>query len=91
MKKGKDMLYFIKQLVFSIYSYRKVIIPDSGFCVLHGLLELSNIGLFPSALIKIYRPKYFSGNIMYDDMSPKEVGGIDIFHGYTENIIYDLL
>ena len=43
----------LEQLVFSIYYIIKVIIMDSLFFVLRGLLELNNTGFFPSALIKI--------------------------------------
>ena len=47
--------------------------------MLRVMLELINIRFFPSSLIKniIYWPRYFPGKMVYDHMSPKDVGGVD--------------
>ena len=36
----------------SIYHSGKLVILDSGFCVLKGIIELKKVGVFASALIK---------------------------------------
>ena len=35
-----------------IWNSGRVVILDSGFCVLQGLIELAKMGLYASALIK---------------------------------------
>ena len=46
-----------------LYSTGKVVILDSGFCVLRGIVELRKKGVFAGALIKKrrYWPKYIDG------------------------------
>ena len=48
----------------SLASSGKIVILDSGFCVLQALLELRKIGVFASAVIKKrrYWPKHYPGD-----------------------------
>lgn len=36
----------------SVIQHGKVVIVDSGFCVLQGLIELRKVGIFASAVIE---------------------------------------
>jgi Transposase IS4 len=69
-----------------------VVILDSGFCVLKGLVELKKIGVFASAVIKKrrYWPKHVPGDDMDLHMSTKEVGDVDSLRGTMDGINYDL-
>ena len=51
------------RLTKSIFTTGKVVILDSGFCVLRAIIELRKKGVFASALIKKrkYWPKYVPG------------------------------
>ena len=40
------------RLCSSIYNSGRVVILDSGFCVLQGLVELRRLGVYASAVIK---------------------------------------
>jgi hypothetical protein len=48
-----------------IWNTGKVIILDSGFCILKGLIELKRRGLYAAALVKKwqYWPKYIHDDI----------------------------
>ena len=46
------MVGTLLQLTRPIYGSGKVIVLDSGFCVLKGLVELKKFGVFAHALIK---------------------------------------
>ena len=48
MKKNTHLLL---RLCKSLYSAGKIVILDSGFCVLEGLIELRKVGVFTGALI----------------------------------------
>mmetsp|Transcript_16336 Transcript_16336/g.24727 ORF Transcript_16336/g.24727 Transcript_16336/m.24727 type:complete len:228 (-) Transcript_16336:616-1299(-) len=50
-------------LTKGLHGSGKVVIMDSGFCVLKGIVELQKLGVFASALIKKgrYWPKYVKG------------------------------
>ena len=50
-KMGKTVGLLV-HLCSSLFSTGKVVILDSGFCVLKGLIELRKLGVFASALIK---------------------------------------
>ena len=52
VKRGEETIGLLLRLTRSLYSTGKVVILDSGFCVLRGLIELRKVGVFASALIK---------------------------------------
>jgi hypothetical protein len=70
-----------------------VVILDSGFCVLQGLVELKKIGVFASALIKKrrYWPKYVPGEQIDDRMKDKEIGDVDALNGTLEGVPYNIM
>ena len=52
------------RLTESIHHSGRVVIMDSGFCVLLALMKLASFGVYSSAVIKKrrYWPKYFDGS-----------------------------
>ena len=66
------MLRVCKPLWFS----GKVVIMDSGFCVLQGIVELKKKGVYATALIKKrrYWPKYVPGDSIIQHFQEKDVG-----------------
>jgi hypothetical protein len=64
------------QVTRQIWSTGKVIILDSGFCVLKGIVELMKRGVFASALIKKrrYWPKDVPGEDIKRELDDKAIG-----------------
>ena len=59
-----------------IFTRGNVVILDSGFCVLKGIVELKKRGVYASALIKKrkYWPKYIKDDAICDHFTDKNVG-----------------
>jgi hypothetical protein len=72
---------------------RMVVILDSGFCVLQGLVELKKIGVFASAVIKKQRywPKHVPGEQIDDRMKDKEIGDVDALNGTLDGVPYNIM
>jgi hypothetical protein len=89
--KGKTVGLRLR-LTKSIVGRGMVVILDSGFCVLQGLIELWKVGIFASAVIKKrrYWPKYVPGDDMDRHMEGKPIGSTDSLHGTLDGIPYDL-
>ena len=68
----------------------KVIILDSGFCVLKGITELMKRGIYAGALIKKrrYWPKFIKGDAMDAHMSTKATGETACLTGMMDNVKY---
>jgi hypothetical protein len=79
----------------SIYSRGFVVILDSGFCVLQGIVELWKKGVYAAAVIKKrkYWPKHVPGDAMdAEKMEGKEVGcDYNSIPGTLEGVPYDLV
>ena len=60
----------------SIFTRGNVVILDSGYCVLKGIVELKKHGAYASTLIKKWKywPKYIKGNAIRDCFNNKNVG-----------------
>ena len=61
----------------------QVIILDSCFCVLLGLIALLNVGIYASAVVKKrrYWPAFVDGDEIKDHMAGKEIRSFDCQHG----------
>jgi Transposase IS4 len=72
----------------SMWGSGKVVVLDSGFCVLKGLIELRKKGLFAAALIKKrrYWPKYIQGDAVKQHFEGNNVGDADAWNGKFEDI-----
>lgn len=70
----------------------RILILDSGFCVLAGLTELKKMGVYASAVIKKWRywPKYIPGNDIDQHMSSKDVGAQEVSCGTLDGVPYNV-
>ena len=75
-------------LTHPIWGGGKVLVLDSGFCVLKGIAELKKKGVFAVSLIKkrCYWPKYVDGDAINQHFSDKEVGATDALCGILEEV-----
>jgi len=66
-----------------IHGTGKVVVLDSGFCVLQGIISLREAGVFSAALIKKrrYWPKFIEGDAVKERMEEKSVGDCDAWRG----------
>ena len=61
--KGGKTIGLMLRMTKPIWNTGRLVILDSGFCVLKGLIELAKQGVYGAALIKKrrYWPKYIDG------------------------------
>ena len=80
------------RLCSTIKSAGKVLVLDSGFCVLEALVALKKIGVYAGALIKksCYWPKYVPGALIDTHFDDKQVGDTDSLHGVLDGVPYDI-
>lgn len=80
------------RLCKALYGTGKIVVLDSGFCVLQALIALKNVGVFSAAVIKKrrYWPRYVAGATIDDHMKDKEVGETDSVRGSLENVPYNI-
>ena len=69
----------------------RVVILDSGFCVLEWIIELRKLGVYAGALIKKrrYWPKHVPGDLIDEYFKDKEVGETDSLHGTFDGVKYN--
>ena len=69
-----------------------VIILDSRFCVLKGIIKLRKKGVFVSGLIKkrSYWPRYIRGDEIKDHFADKEVGDTDSWAGKIDDVPFHI-
>ena len=72
----------------TIFTRGNLVILDSGFCVLKGIVELKKCGVYASALIKRrkYWPKYIKGNVIRDHFKDNNVGDCNSWKGSMEEV-----
>ena len=76
----------------TIFFTGKVVILDSGFCVLKAIVKLRSYGVYASALIKKrrYWPTLVKGDLIEEKMNEKEIGQSDAITGYLDSTKYNL-
>ena len=76
--KGKTVGTLL-HLTKPIHRSGKLVVLDSGFCVLQGLVELKKLGVYAHALIKTprYWPKHVKGDDIIQHLANEEVGSAD--------------
>ena len=86
-EKGK-VVGLLQRLTQPLWHCSKVVILDSGFCVLQGLVELRKRGVFAAALIKKrrYWPKHIQGDAIKNHFATKEVGDVDAWPGVLDGV-----
>lgn len=84
--KGGKTVGLLLRMTKSIWNTGRLVILDSGFCVLIALIELSKVGLFASALIKKrrYWPKFVCGEEIKQKFKKKDVGNSDAWPGMMD-------
>ena len=80
---GGNTTSLLLRLCSPIFHTGKLVILDSGFCVLQAIIELKKRGVYSSALIKKrrYWPKYIKGDDIRQHFDDKEVGAADSLPG----------
>ena len=88
----KKTTNLLLRLCKKLFGTGKVVILDSGFCVLQALIELRKVGVFAGALIKKRRfwPKHVPGDMIDDHFKDKDVGLVDSLKGKIDNVPYDI-
>ena len=91
-KKYGKTVGLLMSMCKNLYSTGKVVILDSGFCVLQGIIELRKKGVFAGALIKKrkYWPKYIDGDAIDKHFVDKEVGETDSRAGVLDGVPFDI-
>lgn len=85
--KGKTVGLLLR-LTEPIWGTSKVVVLDSGFCVLQGIVELRRKGVFSGALIKKrrYWPKHVRGDDIAKHFEDKEIGAVDCWNGKYDEV-----
>jgi Transposase IS4 len=86
-EKGKTVGLLLR-LTKRIWSTGKIVVLDSGFCVLKGIIELRQRGVFAAAVIKKrrYWPKYIPGEQIQQHFAGQEVGSVDALGGTLDGV-----
>ena len=71
-----------------IFGKGNMVVLDSGFCVLKGIVELKKRGVYASTLIKKrkYWPKYIKGDAIKEHFDDKDVGDCDSWKGNMDEV-----
>ena len=82
------LLMFFSAVVEPVWATGKLVVLDSGFCVLQGLVELKKKGVYAHALIKKrkYWPRHIPGDNIITHFANKEVGDVDAICGELDDI-----
>ena len=86
-KLGKTVGLLLR-LTKPLWSTGKVVVLDSGFCVLKGIVELKKRGVFAAALIKKrrYWPKHIDGDAIATFFEDKQVGETWAWEGKLDDV-----
>jgi hypothetical protein len=81
------------RLTRSLWNTAKVVVLDSGFCVLKGIIELRKKGVFAAAVVKKrkYWPKYIKGDVIKAQFDNKELGSVDMINGMLEGVPFNVV
>ena len=87
---NEKTIHLLLELCRSIYGSGKIVVLDSGFCVLKGLIALKKVGVFAHAVIKKrrYWPKYIPGQAIDERFADYDVGTVDCLNGMLDNEPY---
>jgi hypothetical protein len=86
-EKGKTVSKLIR-LTKSLQGRGSIVVLDSGFCVLKGIIELKKVGIHAAALIKKrrYWPKHIDGQKILEYFQDKEIGFSNALKGKMEDV-----
>ena len=78
-ERGRKTIELLLRMTQGIWISSRVIILNSGFCILIGIVEMSKVGLFASLLDK--RKRYWPKNIKVKstiaDFANRDSGSVD--------------
>ena len=76
----------------TLFGQLKVVVLDSGFCVLQGIIELRKRGVFAAAVIKKrrYWPKHIKGDEIKNKMEKEPVGTQGRLPGKLDGMDFDI-
>ena len=74
-------------LTKTLFNTGKIVVLDSGFCVLQGLVELKKAGVYAVAVIKkrCYWPKYVPRDKIDETMKECKIGENKVMSGKLNN------
>ena len=79
------------RLTEPVWGTGKIVVLNSGFCVLQGLIELKKKGVYAHALIKRqYWPKHVPGDNVIAHFTRKQVGDADAICGELDGIPFHI-
>jgi Transposase IS4 len=80
------------RLIKPLWGTAKMVVLDSGFCVLKGIIELKKRGVYAASLIKKrrYWPKYTAGEDIKQHFEDKEVGDVNTLPGVMEEVPFHI-
>jgi hypothetical protein len=85
--RGKTVGLLLR-LTKTIWGTGRLVILDSGFCVLEGIVALRRKGVFASALIKKRQhwPKFIPGDMIVRHFDDKDIGESDAYKGTLNGV-----
>ena len=89
---NKKTTHLLLELCRSLYGSGKMVVLDSGFCVLQAIIEFKKVGVFACAVIKKrrYWPKFIPGDSINTRMEGKPIGSVDCLRGILNNEPYNV-
>ena len=90
--KKEKTAHLLLELCKSLWGSGKIVVLDSGFCVLMALIALKKVGVFAHAVIKKrrYWPKFVPGDEIEERLKEKEVGAVDCLKGQIDSVPYNI-
>ena len=87
-RQQRETVGTLLHLTKPIHRSGKLVVLDSGFCVLQGLVELKKLGVFAHALIKKcwYWPRHVSRDDIIQHFANEEVGSADALQGQLDGV-----
>jgi Transposase IS4 len=88
---GKTVSLLLR-LCETIFQAGKVVVLDSGFCVLAGIIALRQMGVYASAMIKKrrYWPKNVPGDDIQAHFAGRGVGAVDALDGTMNGVKFNI-
>ena len=83
-----NTVVFLLLILEPIFGRSSVVVLDSSFCVLKGIVELKKRGVYASALIKkrCYWPKHIKVDDIKSHFDGKDVGDCDAWKGQMDEV-----
>jgi len=80
----------VMRLCQPIFGSSRVVVADSGFCILKAIVELRKKGVYMSALIKKrrYWPRGIDGDAIASHFADKDVGSVNALPGIQDGVSF---